>query len=248
MKSTPFRGIKSFDWESLVGVIAAVAALVLDLLHIVEPSVLILIAVVLVALLFIRDMRREREDEQMHEVLERNAAILRRIESGLRPAEVDLVGPASIRVATEEFAKNAQGDMLWFNVCLLMFQPQWLFDLMLKPAIVNRDVTSITFILDPNQRSIWESSVLPKIQATPGAQKVQEPHWVPIDEMVSLILSKTHSSDGMECLLSFWGAPFMSNDTGRDVPRYVFLVHSHSDLVTHLSELARRYRLMTSPS
>ncbi len=239
------RTFTGLDWESLVGVIAAVAALVLEMLGIIEPTVLLVIAVVLLALLFIRDMRRERQDERMLNVLERNAGIMSRLQSSLQPAEVDLIGPSFIRNRTEEFSKEAEGEMIWFNVCLLMFQPQWLFDLMLRPAVENPAVSHIHFVLDPKQRSTWEEDVLPKLKFTIAPHKVPEPHWVEIDEMVSLIVTRTRSSGGQECLLSFWGEPFMSHVVGREVPRYVFWVHHHSELVTHLSELVRRYRLQS---
>ncbi|MFO0969607.1 MAG: hypothetical protein U0793_28950 [Gemmataceae bacterium] len=44
-------------------------------------------------------------------------------------------------------------------------------------------------------------------------------------------------------MLSFWGEPFMARAPGKDVPRYVFHVQGHSELVTRLSELERGYRL-----
>jgi len=246
MKPNLLRGFIGIEWDSLVGIIAAVAALVLDMLHIVQPETIVVIPVVLLALLFIRDIRRERHDERMLDLLQRNSAVMSRIHSSIRPPDTDLIGPKMIRDSSEEFSKEAQGNMVWFNVCLLMFKPQWLFDLMLKPAIENSEVTSISFLLDPKQRPIWEQDVLPKIRLTAGWQKVLEPYWVEIDEMVSIILSKTRASGDQECLLSFWGEPFMSHMVDRDVPRYVFWVHSHSELVTHLSELVRRYRLRSN--
>jgi len=35
----------------------------------------------------------------------------------------------------------------------------------------------------------------------------------------------------------------MARPTGRDVPRYIFHVHAHSELVHRLVELARTYRM-----
>jgi hypothetical protein len=243
MKTGKLRRFLGLDWESLAGVIAAVAALVLHLLHLIQPDVLVVIAVVLLALLFIRDTRRERQDERMLEILQQNAAAMSRLQSSLRLPDADLIGPEKIRKSSEEFSLEAEGEMIWFNVCLLMFRPQWLFDLMLKPAIENPAVTSLLFVIDPKQRQLWEEHVAPKVQALSGAKKVQEPHWVEIDEMVSIIESHTRTSEKLECLLSFWGEPFMSHMADRDVPRYVFWVRGHSELVTHLSELVRRYRL-----
>src|ERR1035437_680820 len=90
------RRFIGLDWESLAGVIAAAAALVLHLLNLAPPDVLAVIAVLLLALLFIRDIRRERQDERMLDVLQHNAAIMSRLQSSLQPSDADLVGPEQI--------------------------------------------------------------------------------------------------------------------------------------------------------
>jgi hypothetical protein len=54
------RQLLALDWDAIAGVIAAVAAIVLHLLHVIDEGVLTTIAVVLLAVLFIRDLRRER--------------------------------------------------------------------------------------------------------------------------------------------------------------------------------------------
>jgi len=48
---------------------------------------------------------------------------------------------------------------------------------------------------------------------------------------------------GLEAHLSFWGEPFMSRATGRDMPRYIFHVQRHSELIGRLVEIQRLYRL-----
>ena len=55
--------------------------------------------------------------------------------------------------------------MLYFNVCLLMFRPQTLFDALLRPAIENPRVTAIQFILDESEKERWRDDVMPKIKA-----------------------------------------------------------------------------------
>jgi hypothetical protein len=42
-----------------------------------------------------------------------------------------------------------------------------------------------------------------------------------------------------EALLSFSGEPFMAQAIGRDVPRFIFRLQSESELLPHLTELAR---------
>jgi hypothetical protein len=46
----------------------------------------------------------------------------------LRPPDALLIGPQQLRAESARFASQAQGDMVWFHVCVLMFKPQTLFD------------------------------------------------------------------------------------------------------------------------
>ena len=65
--------------------------------------------------------------------------------------------------------------MVWFNVCLMMFRPQELFDCLLKPAVENPLVTRIEFLLDEGERANWRDHVLPKLATCRGREKVVEP-------------------------------------------------------------------------
>lgn len=235
-----------FDWEAIAGIIAAVAAIVLHFLHIVEPEVLLVIAVVLMAVLFARDLRKERLLESMEAAVVSNQTYLAQLTSALRPPDAVLVGPGRLRAVSEEFARRARGDMIWFHVCLLMFKPQALFDTLLRPAIENPNVRSIQFVLDEDQRSLWDTEVGPKISQCTGMAKVQEPKWAQIEEQVSAVISETAPKGKTEALLSFWGEPFMARTAGQEVPRYMFHVQGHSELVTRLLELERKYRLGSS--
>lgn len=237
------RRFLSLDWDAIAGIVAAVLALVMHFLHIIEEDVLLMIAVVLLALLFIRDLRRERSSERMEHSLAHAETAITQMQTFLRPPDAILIGPQQLRTESARFARHAQGEMVWFHVCLLMFKPQVLFDTLLRPAIDNPLVTSIQFILDASQQPLWDAEVVPKLTVCPGKAKVQEPHWTTITENVSLILADSAPHGTTECLLSFWGEPFMSRSTGRDIPRYIFYVQGHSELVARFVELVRGYRL-----
>jgi hypothetical protein len=231
------------EWEAIAGIIAAVAALVLHLLHIVESDVLLVIAVVLMAGLFMRDVRRGGTLERLEELAAESSRRLEALSASVRPPDAILVGPGQLRAASEDFSRRAQGEMTWFHVCLLMFKPQPLFDTLLKPAIENPKVKSIQFVLDGSQKVVWEKEVAPKVAACRDGHKVREPRWTSIQENVSAIISEVAPGGATECLLSFWGEPFMARDAGKDIPRYIFHVQGHSELVSRLLELERRYRL-----
>jgi hypothetical protein len=127
----------SLDWDAIAGVLAAVTALVLHLLHLVESGLLLTIILVILALLLIRDLRRERQDDRVLEIAHESRRVLEKLEGALRPPDVLLVGPGRLRSVSERFAVEARGEMIYFNVCLSMFKPQALFDKLLRPAIEN---------------------------------------------------------------------------------------------------------------
>ena len=231
------------EWDAVAGVLAAVIAIVLHLLHVIETEVLSVITLVLLAAMFLRLLRSEHGQRRIADGVDRGERLLGQLALSAKPPDVVVIGPRDLRRASMEFSRNARGDMVWFNVCLSMFERQPLFDALLRPAIENPAVTAVTFVLDAGQRPRWERDVRPKVAACNGAGKVAEPVWTSLPEAVSFILADTLGTGGTECLLSFWGEPFMARGVGRDVPRYIFHVTGHSELIERLVELDREHRL-----
>lgn len=237
------KRLRELDIEAVAGVIAAITALVLHLLHIADEGLLLAIILVILALILVRDLRREAREEKQTAALERTVGQIGDIHATLQPPDTILIGPAGLRDQSTLFGERAHGEMVWFNVCLSMFEPQSLFDRLLRPAIENPRVTDIVFILDDSEETRWREVVMPKVLECTGAEKVGEPIWGgSVRESVSVILSDTEAG-GVEALLSFWGEPFMSHRQGSGVPRYIFRVLHQSELVGHLRELERSYRL-----
>lgn len=237
------KRILKYDWDAIAGIVAAFAAILMHFLHVVEEDVLLMIAVVLIALLFIRDLRRERQSEHLDVCMRQTEISVKEILAQINPPDANLVGPQNICRSMEDFSRRARNEMLWFHVCPLMFKQQAVFDAFLKPAIENPHVKSIQFVLDLGDRSLWESEVVPKIKSCSGQEKVRETHWTNISGGVSAIISDQDRDGKTECLLSFWGEPFMARTPGHDVPRYVFHVQSHSELVGRMVEVVRGHRL-----
>lgn len=233
--------LRNLDWDAIAGIAAAAIALALHLLHVVEEDVLLSIVLVLLALLLLRDLRREDADERLSEASARSQHLLEAMERRLVPADADLIGPRRLRDASTAFSRDARGEMTWFNVCLLMFRPQSLFDVLLGSALANPRVTAIQFVLDRGEQENWRNFVLPKVAPEHIGRKLREPYWCDLKEAVSFILAD-NAAGATEAQLSFWGEPFMSRSAGQDIPRYIFHVHAHSELVGHLAELERTYR------
>lgn len=234
-----------WEWDAIAGIVAALTALTLHFLHIVQTEVLLTITVVLMALLFLRDLRRERGDRETMRRTRQIEDLVERLVAGSTPPDAILIGPQQIQSRSEQFSRQARGEMTWFNVCLLMFRPKPLFDALLRPALENPRVTGVQFVLDESERERWANDVIPKARACGGLEKLREPHWCRLDESVSFISAEREASGRTEALLSFWGEPFMAKSPSRKVPRYIFHVQGHSELVVRLVELAREYRFKT---
>jgi hypothetical protein len=234
------KQLRSIDWEAIAGIAAACVALVLHLLHIADEGTLLAVALVILALLLLRDLHREDQDEQEAKSLQAMQAAVARLEAAVKAPDIILVGPRDLRSESERFARQARGEMLWFNVCLSMFEPQELFDVLLRPAIENPAVTGVQFVLSPEERSRWEGAVLPKVSRLAGAGKLREPRWVPLEESISYILADNANGEA-EAQVSFWGEPFMARQRGHDIPRYVLHVQPRSPLIAGLVELERGY-------
>ncbi|OFW14617.1 MAG: hypothetical protein A3F69_00375 [Acidobacteria bacterium RIFCSPLOWO2_12_FULL_66_10] len=238
------HGIHRYDWDAIAGIVAAAVALVLHFLHVVQPEILLTITLVLVALLLLRQLRHEAREERVEDSATRTEQMVLKLRDGLTPPEVVLIGPRHLRSASEAFARQARGEMVWFNVCLMMFRPQELFDCLLRPAVENPLVTRVEFVLDEGERTNWRDHVAPKLGVCRGREKVAEPRWCTLKESVSFVLADRESDGQAEAQLSFWGEPFMARSTGRDVPRFIFHVQAHSELVARLVELERSYRMV----
>lgn len=237
------KRILRFDWDIVAGIAAAVVAIVLHLLHVVHIEVLLTISLVLLALLLIRDLRREDQDERLAESLEQISGNVKDLRLSLEPPDTVLIGPRQLRSESRRFVETAAGEMIWFNVCFLMFQSQEVFDLLLTPAVENPRVTSIQFVSDESERDLWKTNMQPKIKACAGGDKIAEPRWRQLPRTVSFILADIGPEAATEALLSFWGEPFMARTTRQQVPRYVFRVQAHSELVPQLVELERQHRM-----
>ncbi len=238
------KRLLDFDWEAAAGAVAAIVAIVLHLLDVVEEDTLLAIVLFILAVILIRDLRRQGREEQAHASMERAEAAVRGLQAAITPPDAILVGPRRLQAESERFAERARGEMLWYNVCLEMFRPQQIFDTLLRPAIDSEHVTSVQFVLDRGAQDAWRDIVMPKVSDCDGSDKVREPRWTSLSEDVSFIAAETEEG-GTEALLSFWGEPFMSRQADRQVPRYIFHVQTGSELIERLIELERFSRSST---
>lgn len=104
------KHLLNYEWDAIAGIVAAVVAIVLHLLHVVDEHVILPIVLALMGLLFINFMRHTRNNELTAEQVTRTARAVSRIQSTLRHPEIVLVGPRNLRAANEAFVRNMSGE------------------------------------------------------------------------------------------------------------------------------------------
>jgi hypothetical protein len=237
-------GQRKYEWEAIAGLIAAVTAIVLHFLHLTDINILRVITLVLVALLFLHDLRSEERWNSMEEASKLSVRLLEEIKETTHPAEIDLIGPARLRQATVQFAERAQGEVVWFNACPQMFESQEICDLMFRPFLANPHVTGFRLILDKSQREHWHARVGATLASYKGRGIVMPPTWADLDSGVSFVLAETDTIDGKgEALVSFWGEPFMAVHHDRRIPGTIIHVREHSELIGRFREVERSSRM-----
>ena len=237
------KQLLKFDWDVIAGVLAAVVALVLHFLHVAESDVVLAIILALLALLLLRDLRAESRSHRLADDVQGMHTQLYSIQQSLVPPDAILIGPHRLRSEFERFALEAQGEMVWYNVCCLMFKRQQVFDATLRVVLDSSHVTAVQLICDAKERPLWEKDVLPKVQACQGASKMRAPIWRDLSETISFMSAEVRAHGEPEVLLSFWGEPFMARTTERSVPRYIFRVQKHSELISRFAEIERQHRM-----
>jgi hypothetical protein len=230
------------DWEAVAGITAAVMAIVLEAFHLTSESTLLTISITLMALLLLRNLRHDARLDTLTAGAQEASKLLGDLRERFQPADVVLIGPSELRRASQRFSINGRGEVVCFNLCLRMYRTQALFDVMLRPFFENPAVTSVRFVLRPQERERWQADVMPKIQACAGCSKLEEPSWKPLEERVSFVMAEV-GEGGSEALVSFWGEPFMAMNAERQVPRYVLWVKSGSELIRSLQELQHLNRV-----
>lgn len=223
--------------------IAVLVALVLNLLQVANTEILVAVALVLVALLLVRDLRREAGDLRTELALGELRAEAERIRALLARPGIVLIGPRQLRAATGgNRAVYPAGARRYGMVQGLLghVRPHAVFDAMPRPAIENPAVTSVQFLIDARERAKWAQHIVPKLAACTGSDKVCTPVWCAMDESVSFILAEIGDA-GTEAL-SCWGEPFMSKATARDILRCIFRVEASSELIARFVDLERMYR------
>lgn len=236
--------LRKFEWEAIAGLVAAATAIILHFLHLTDVNVLRMLTLVLVALLFMRDLRNEDRWHSMESTTKLSVRLLEEIREAAHPAEIDLIGPTRLRQILVELAERVQGEVVWFNACPQMFVKKEVCDSILDPFLANPALTAIRFVFDNGQREHWGVRVESTLKTYLGRGTVTLPTWADLDSGVAFVIAETDTVAGKaEAMLGFWGEPFMAVHHDHKVPSYLVHVRAHSELIGRLREVERACRV-----
>lgn len=101
------KRLRTIEWEAVAGLLAAIVALVLHFLHVTDTGLLRVITLVLVALLFLRELRDEGRWEALVDGTRHTTRLLEQILAATPEPAIDLIGPSRLQCATARFAERA---------------------------------------------------------------------------------------------------------------------------------------------
>lgn len=234
-----FQRLLSIDWDVIAGVIAALLAIILSFLGMASEIVIRGIILLLLAILLIRDLRAEARVRHLESAVDLIRQHGFELAHAIARPDILLFGPRRLRQAFRQFAVQAQGDVVWHNVCCRMFHRQPIFDATLRVMMANPDIRSIQLLCNDAERPHWDEVVLPKVRGCPEADKVRPPRFGPLPAAVSFVMADIDNEGHTEALVSVQEEPFAAHNLQPSVPRYVMRVQAGSDLIGALTELAR---------
>jgi hypothetical protein len=125
------------DWEIIAGITAAVAIIVLKFLH------LLTLAIVLLAGLFLRELRKESVFDKLAEDIGELQAGMKLLTVSQAEQGSTLVTPAAMYDAMCAFSRHAQGVCVFKHISPFMFKKDKLFDAFLKPMLESDAVSEV---------------------------------------------------------------------------------------------------------
>ena len=229
------------DWEIIAGITTAVAVIVLKFLHLVHEETMLTLAVVLLAGLFLRELRKESViDTLMKDIGELQAGMklltVHQAEQGS-----SLVTPAALYDAMCAFSRRAQGVCVFKHINPFMFKKDNHFDAFLKPMLESDAVSEVIFIIIENDKDNYDLYVREKVDACEGGTKVAEPIVSENPDGNGIISCNCGLSEEFEALITFFSEPFMVKYGENWVPKFALHVLPDSEVSKSVSDIVRRY-------
>ena len=229
------------NWEAIAGIVAAVSVLVLKFLGLVHEETMLTLAIVLLAVLFLRELRKETVFDQFADDLAEIQASVKQLAVNQAEQGSALITPAAMKDAMSAFSRRAKGCCVFKHVSPFMFKRDANFDAFLKPMLEHDAVSEVIFIIEENQKEEFERFVRTKTDKNEGGGKVAAPILADNPDGNGVIAHNCGLTEDFEALITFFSEPFMVKHGGNWVPRFAMHVLPRSEVAKMVSDNVRKY-------
>lgn len=239
MRHSHIHKLLSVEWDTLSGVAAAAVAMVLSFFDIVSATTVRAILLLIVALILLRELRRDSRESEYAEHLDIMRQDIRNLVASQGGAGITIVEPAALLHEFQDFAAHLHGTVTWYNACCGMFSRPEAFQNTLGRLIDNPEIDTIQMLCDRRERSAWEEGVAEHVRQHGIAHKVRVPLWGDLSSSLSFLIGVRRGDNQPLALVAIMEEPFASQGRVLRVPRYLFRVQSGSTILAEMQELIR---------
>jgi len=236
-----FKKLLKADWEIFAGLAAAIAVIVLKFLHLIHVETMLTLAIVMLAGLFLRELRRETVIDKFIEDIADIQMSVKQLTLAQADQGSSLITPAAMNVAMSTFSKRACGTCVFKHVSPFMFKKDANFNAFLKPMLERDAVNEVIFIIMHDEKETYDRYVRSKIDACEGGSKVAEVITADNPDANGIIACNCGLTEGFEALITFFSEPFMIKIGEHMVPKFALHVLPNSEVSNLVSDNVRRY-------
>lgn len=239
MRHTQLHKLLSIEWDTLSGVAAAATAMVLSFFDLVSPTTVRAILLLIVALILLRELRRDSRESQYAEHLDIMRQDVRDLVNHTGGMGITLVEPTALVHEFQDFAAHFHGTVTWYNACCGMFCRPEVFATTLGRLIDNPEIDAIQMLCDHREQPVWDRNVAAQVRQLGAATKVRVPLWGDLSTSLSFLIGARRGDDHQQALIAIMEEPFASRGRFLRVPRYLFRVQNGTPILAEMNELVR---------
>lgn len=239
MRHSRIRKLLCVEWDTLAGVAAAALAMVLSFFDLVSPTTVRAILLLIVALILLRELRRDSRETRYAEHLDVMRQDMRSLLDKNGGAGIFLISPAALLHEFQDFAAHLHGEVTWYNACCGMFCRAEAFQATLGQLMVNPEIDAIHLLCDHREQPLWENDVAAHVRQHALAEKVRVPLWGDLSASLSFLVGSRRGDNRPQALIAIIEEPFASRGRFLRVPRYLLKVHDGSSLLADIKEVIR---------
>lgn len=239
MRLMHIRKLLSIEWDTLSGVAAAAVAMILSFFDLVSPTTVRAILLLIVALILLRELRRDSRETQYAEHLDIMRQDVHALVEKSSDGGISLVTPTALLHEFQDFSAHLRGTVTWYNACCGMFSRPEAFQSTLAHLIDNPEIHAIQMLCDRREQTAWESHVAEHVRQRGMAEKVRTPLWGDLATSLSFLIGARRGDNRYQALIAIMEEPFSNCGGLLRVPRYLLRVQNGSALLAEMSDVIR---------